>query len=994
MLGIMVLVFCLFSNTKGQIASNPSPADGAIHPSAWVNLSWSPGIGAVSHDVYFGEDHDEVDNAIQASGTFLGNTTNTQFMLGIIGNSYPDGLANCTTYYWRIDEVQADGFTIYRGPVWHFTTISDPPIADAGPDQAVSDFGCDGGESFVLDGSGSTDPDGYIVSYQWWASTTGDPADSVLIAQGSTATVTLPLGTYTVMLIVTDNDGCTDTDTVEITIGPSIGDILYGTITTTDPTGVVRALRRVMVTLDWGGTQYTVYTDGNGDYIIDVSNDNTFCVGSAVNGFLRVTLEDEGDGTDPYIKVYDNSIANPIFAETVNFNINTVNDLEQNVDLSNNPNINVVTLPIPIANLDDAAIIYFHTYQAVDFGLNTLGMGFDHVLPIEIIAWDAGGTRWNSPSTIFIGAGDSGFWSGNRPDNREWHEFSHHIMDDSLIAGDNDMPNRHLGDTNHGGYPNHCTSDSWAEGFAEYDSCLIAEANGDLIPWCYAIGGNACAFNIEANWEAWDLWGANQAEEFAVAGLLWDLVDGVNGADNDWIDMTVFELWNQLNNVNHENVRDIYLTLNTLNWPDADDNGLNDLDELFIAHGHFSDADGDQTYDAGEAIGFTGDAARPNREATPEIPGSYIKVNMIDRDTLEPVDISEFDVEMRVEPPHDYLNVDFTIRKKDNGLLYFTMPPRSYSSKAYIYAKKDGYYDRAPLVIDSLFYWEKIEERGLEHLIEHTFYLKPDGIRVHFVTLTSPSPSDTTETLPASISTVSEGQDYYIEIWASDVGSSNTGLTSVYVDMHFDPCGVATVQGIDHGGIFTESKSARIEATGIDELGGSSLVGVGIEPEWARVAIVKMRAELNGIICCSLSQSDAGIATVDRGLVPWSEIIFSGDKCCFPSTFPTFSDWFSVGKPDCWCTNVNPRQCYGDADGKSQGKEKYWVSTNDLNVLIEAWNKPFEEIDGRDFNGTPLICADFDHMAEGKKNYRVSSNDLDILIANWNASNKPSPDCP
>ena len=188
---------------------------------------------------------------------------------------------------------------------------------------------------------------------------------------------------------------------------------------------------------------------------------------------------------------------------------------------------------------------------------------------------------------------------------------------------------------------------------------------------------------------------------------------------------------------------------------------------------------------------------------------------------------------MRVEPPHQYLNVDFTIRKKDDGSLYFTMPPRSYSAKAYIYANKDGYYDSEPLVIDSLFYWEKIEEPDLEYLTEHAFYLKPDGIKVLFVTLESPSLSDTTETLPASISTVTEGQDYFIEIWASDVGNSNTGLTSVYVDMHFDPCDVAIVQEISHGGIFTESKSGKIESWGIDELGGSCLIGVGIEPEWA-----------------------------------------------------------------------------------------------------------------------------------------------------------------
>jgi hypothetical protein len=101
-----------------------------------------------------------------------------------------------------------------------------------------------------------------------------------------------------------------------------------------------------------------------------------------------------------------------------------------------------------------------------------------------------------------------------------------------------------------------------------------------------------------------------------------------------------------------------------------------------------------------------------------------------------------------------------------------------------------------------------------------------------------------------------------------------------------------------------------------------------------------------------------------------------------------YDQWFDVGSPACWCANVNPRQCHGDADGKSQGKNKYWVSTEDLDVLIAAWNKPFEQLVGNQ------ICADFDHLPQGKSKYRVSTDDLDILVANWNKANAPAADCP
>ena len=106
---------------------------------------------------------------------------------------------------------------------------------------------------------------------------------------------------------------------------------------------------------------------------------------------------------------------------------------------------------------------------------------------------------------------------------------------------------------------------------------------------------------------------------------------------------------------------------------------------------------------------------------------------------------------------------------------------------------------------------------------------------------------------------------------------------------------------------------------------------------------------------------------------------------------PQADQWLSVGQPACW---LNPRHCHGDADGRSQGPEKFWVSTNDLDILIAAWNKPYAEIGGQTINGVPLICADFDHAPQGSNKFRVSTNDLDILIANWQLPNQPAADCP
>ncbi len=108
---------------------------------------------------------------------------------------------------------------------------------------------------------------------------------------------------------------------------------------------------------------------------------------------------------------------------------------------------------------------------------------------------------------------------------------------------------------------------------------------------------------------------------------------------------------------------------------------------------------------------------------------------------------------------------------------------------------------------------------------------------------------------------------------------------------------------------------------------------------------------------------------------------------CFAGDAAAKAEWEAVGSPDCWCASVNPRQCKGDADGLAQGDNSYWVSTADLAILLSAWNKPLEALDGN------MICADFDHAAQGDNAYRVSTMDLAILLSNWQKADGPAADC-
>jgi hypothetical protein len=113
-------------------AFGPNPADGELYPDTWVNLSWRPGDFAASHDVYIGDNFDDVNDG--AEGTFQGNQTLTFIVVGFPGFAYPDGLVPGTTYYWRIDEVNdTEPNSPWKGNVWSFSV---PPKTAYAPDPA------------------------------------------------------------------------------------------------------------------------------------------------------------------------------------------------------------------------------------------------------------------------------------------------------------------------------------------------------------------------------------------------------------------------------------------------------------------------------------------------------------------------------------------------------------------------------------------------------------------------------------------------------------------------------------------------------------------------------------------------------------------------------------------------------------------------------------------------------------------------------------------
>ena len=123
-------------------ALGPVPKDGTLLKDTWVSMSWSPGDFAASHDVYIGDNFEDVNAG--AEGTFRGNQADTFYVVGFPGFAYPDGLVPGTTYYWRIDEVNdAEPNSPWKGKIWSFAV---PPKTAYNPVPA--------------DGAASVDPEG------------------------------------------------------------------------------------------------------------------------------------------------------------------------------------------------------------------------------------------------------------------------------------------------------------------------------------------------------------------------------------------------------------------------------------------------------------------------------------------------------------------------------------------------------------------------------------------------------------------------------------------------------------------------------------------------------------------------------------------------------------------------------------------------------------------------------------------------------------------
>jgi len=109
-----------------DLAWNEKPSSGSAWQPQLITLSWSPGLNADLHNVYFGTSLTDVN-------TGTGDTLKEE---NLDINSYSPGeaLTLDTTYYWRIDEV--NDVNTWKGLVWNFKVAPGIAINPSPADEA------------------------------------------------------------------------------------------------------------------------------------------------------------------------------------------------------------------------------------------------------------------------------------------------------------------------------------------------------------------------------------------------------------------------------------------------------------------------------------------------------------------------------------------------------------------------------------------------------------------------------------------------------------------------------------------------------------------------------------------------------------------------------------------------------------------------------------------------------------------------------------------
>ena len=498
------------------------------------------------------------------------------------------------------------------------------------------------------------------------------------------------------------------------------------------------------LTVSFDGKKYYGLTGLDGSYQIMINNfipdeENPKEVS------LKVEFSYERDGINYYKVIDETKLVNKPVSFVKRFKLETEGDKTQDISFNLKPAPDISSTS-DIEDLRHLAPIYYHTHEAIDFALMELKGKVDYKLPVDVWVGGDDGTYYSGEhGLISIDRDDAHYGSSNRPENREYHEFMHHLM----CAQYNGFPVYPQHEVNHGGFLNPSTTDSFVEGFAEFMAMVISDYHADPNPEIYAGFGS-----FEMNYKPWAWEGTT--EEIAVAGILWDLYDEHN-EEGDKVTLSLQEIWSILK-VKRGDFYEYYKAFREAH-PDLGE----EIDDIFIKHGFFADKtvgnkkrdpfepfrDGNSNggydvgeyfvdygmppegvlrlafdywmvYDEGEDIGRAANYHRGNRGMAVMIPNAFVKVN-------DP-EIRRYRVYIHFNNPGEGDDYDYGVDVRE-GLIYLMPLPEDVNATITIKPDSLDYVASDIYVLTTQDYTKKYYAAPVDqgYFDSHTFNLQPTG---------------------------------------------------------------------------------------------------------------------------------------------------------------------------------------------------------------------------------------------------------------------------
>lgn len=607
-----------------------------------------------------------------------------------------------------------------------------------------------------------------------------------------------------------DGDGCIDEDVGSggsiTTVAPPALPVVSGRITDGNKNPIAGAMVGILAGTDDLTTNapalISTLTDLDGNYEIKVPWNPTTDAGKTYR--VRVSLvhyDNGGQAGTPANQIFavafspDPASTQAVFVVLLPFTLSSAQDkIKQSADfgeLTNPPLGSYANLPLDRWDaLPDLAGVYVRIYQAYRFardGLGGLGLPpFTQSLLVRAFVEDsdlasADFIHTATGAQIRIKPDESRWDCIYAPKNVEWHEFGHHVM----YLGYGGLPQRPKGlswdDPSydaHDGYINPDTTGSFVEGWATFYASAIAlsrnEKNASVYPPVIRSSGLQKVYyeatdylakpDLEPNYRLWEdarNWAQRHRqfknrEEFAVAGILWDLLDpgvetravewlGVKGYDS--VSISARDLWAAITGFKRgdgrqrvSTVRDLYLAIRNNSQLLAVANAsATDIEQIFYEHGAYIDPDSYSNALSPDLFGYSGGRYPhenyPNRPDVPGLPGTAVKINT---QSLfgAPIQGVTLTVTTKYPPPFQVYDTEHQVYMAGaEGIFYYEPPPAVYTTTTSIVARAQDGTTSQPWIIDNQHFWQKWYDKSGSanpqaptYLLDHRFVFVPGGL--------------------------------------------------------------------------------------------------------------------------------------------------------------------------------------------------------------------------------------------------------------------------